>query len=78
MLYFKATCSSSAMSLKESPILFKKKMYYYKQLLMPVKKKSAMQRVDKKDSSLQLWFTHSAIFLWSCVLMEGITLMFHF
>lgn len=53
-------------------------MYYYKQLLMPVKKKSAMQRVDKKDSSLQLWFTHSAIFLWSCVLMEGITLMFHF
>ena len=78
MLYFKATCSSSAVNLKEPPILFKKKMYFCKQLLLPVKKKSAMQRVDKKDSSLQLWFTHSAILLWSCVLMEGLTLMLRF
>ena len=31
------------MNLKESPILFLKKMYFYEQLLLPVKKKSAMQ-----------------------------------
>lgn len=39
-------------------------------------KKSQLCRVNNKDSSLQLWFTDSAILLWSCVLMEGLTFCF--